>query len=56
MFNLKDDVGKSDNLRDTNPGKFDELKDRFENWKKEVVNTDDPIYVSRGKDQYGNGR
>ena len=56
LFDLKNDVGESDNLREANPGKFSEIKARFENWKEEVVNTEDPIYISKGKDQYGNGR
>ena len=56
LFDLKNDVGESDNLRETNPEKLDEMKTRFRDWKLEVVNTEDPTYISRGKDQYGNGR
>ena len=29
---------------------------RYGDWKKEVVNTKDPVYIPVGKDQYGNGR
>jgi arylsulfatase A-like enzyme len=56
LFNLKNDVGESDNLKETNPERFDEMRTRFNDWKKETVNTKDPVYIPLGKDQYGSGR
>jgi len=56
LFNLKNDVGESDNLKETNPEKFEEMRTRFNDWKKNIVNTKDPVYIPAGKDQYGSGR
>jgi len=49
-------VGESDDLKESDPEMFEEMRARFNAWKKETVNTEDPVYFPEGKDQYGSGR
>lgn len=52
MFNLKDDLGETENLAEKMPEKYAAMKTAFDEWKFEVVNQD-PDYFIPLRDQLG---
>lgn len=52
LFNLKDDLGESEDLAGQMPEKFEAMKAAFDAWKSEVVNQD-PDFLIPLRDQLG---
>ena len=52
LFNLRKDLGETENLSETLPGKYREMKRSFDRWKSEVVNLEPDFFISL-QDQLG---
>ena len=52
LFNLRKDLGETENLSETLPGKYREMKRSFDRWKSEVVNLEPDFFIPL-QDQLG---
>jgi len=54
LFDLSKDIGEQENLAKSNPEQLELMRRKYAEWRKNVVNVKDPIWVNRSPDQYGN--
>jgi arylsulfatase A len=54
LFDLSKDLGEQENLSKSNPEQLELMRRKYAEWRKNVVNVKDPIFVNRSPDQYGN--
>ena len=52
LFNLSDDLGETENLSEKKPGKYQEMKRSFDQWKSAVVNLEPDFFIPL-RDQLG---
>ncbi len=52
LFNLKDDLGETENLAERMPEKYEAMKAAFDKWKSDIVNQDPDFFVPM-RDQLG---